>query len=597
MGEKSIELPEKSVELPEECWEIILKNIRDTNHWQSVCLVCKQFLHISNRLRPSMKISKSCGIPGGLPRILGRFTGLQEINLQSFDGKLERLILDIARSGLHLKALCLKGQGALPLSSFAELGKSCGKTLRSLNCSRFHFLQDEDILAIAKTFPFLEELDISSPQLRLSPHQASTVTVNPGTITDEGIRAMARRLSNLKIINISGNYLLSDSSMFSLSSCCKDLKEITVFGCPLISDWGLQILATHRVKLSSLAVNGLRISSFGVQTFLSSAKTLQYLDLSLLTISDELLMCMRDLNLPLRSLVLAKCKGISIYGLRALDRAFPLLTHLNLEGAHCLTDETMEILAQSSQNIKSLCLNFCSLLTDSTFFSLLRHCRMLEELEMESTALGWGSCRMNPALVSCKLSSLRIAWNKAVRNVTLRLIASLCPRLVLLDVSHCFLVTDSGLKVISKGCPEMKRLILRGCRKVVGAGIEMGLNKVEYLQAEGSGFTDSGLWNVARLCKNLVGLDLQGCLKITDLGLRRVMEECKQVKEVNVRECESVNMDALAWMVFSCPSLRRLVPPSSCVSSAHRALLLRHGCRICTANDDKLSYSSIFNGF
>ena len=70
----------------------------------------------------------------------------------------------LGEAGLELKVLCLQGQKGLPLEAIAELGKSC-KFLKSLNCSQFHFLDDENLCAIAEAFPYLEELDISCPDI------------------------------------------------------------------------------------------------------------------------------------------------------------------------------------------------------------------------------------------------------------------------------------------------------------------------------------------------------------------------------------------------------------------------------------------------
>jgi len=573
----------QSKELPEECWEIVFKHLTQPSHWKSVSLACRQFLSISNRLRPSLRISTSFGISGGLPRILKRFQGLQEIDLLNFHGNLAQAILDVARSGLQLKVLCLQGQKGLPLEAIAELGKSC-KNLRSLNCSKFHFLEDEDLSAIGEAFPYLEELDISCPDLGFRPPQflstAFDASLYPGTITDVGIEALAAHLHNLKVINVSGNYFVSDRGLWALSLGCIHLKELIVSDCPFISDRGLQIVASQCLELSSLAVNGTKVSSFGIRNFVVFANNLQYLDLSLLTISGELFLCMGELHLPWKRLILAGCKGITAAGILGLARACPLLAHLNIEGAHCLTDEIMEILAQSLPNITYLCLNYCSLLTDSSFFYLLKECHHLEELEMVSTGLGWGTSGMTPDQECCKLKSLKIAWNKPVGDVTLRCISTLCPRLVSLDVSNCLLVTDNGLKAISKGCPDLRKLCLKGCKKVMSLGIDEGFRNLEQLQVEGSGFTDSGLIAVGKCCRHLLGLDLEGCLRITESGLKKIMEDCRQLRQVNLKNCKCVNLEALAWMVFYRPSLRKLVPPSSCVSEGQKALLLRHGCKI-----------------
>lgn len=578
-----INMEGQSKELPEECWETVFKHIMQPGHWRSVSLACRQFLHISNRVRPSLRISTSFGISGGLPRILRRFQGLQEIDLHGFHGNLAQTIFDIARSGLQLKVLCLQGQKALPLEAIAELGKSC-KNLRSLNCSKFHFLEDKDLCAIGEAFPYLEELDISGPEIGFRPPQFLftdlDLSLYPGIITDVGIEALATQLHNLKVINISGNYFVSDRGLIALSFGCVHLKELIVSDCPFISDRGLQIATSQCLELASLAVNGTRVSSFGIKSFLVAANNLQYLDLSLLTIPGELFLSMGELQLPLKSLILAGCKGITAAGILGLARACPLLAHLNLEGAHCLTDEIMEVLAQSLPNITYLCLNYCSLLTDSSFFCLLKDCHHLEELEMESTGLGWGTSRMASEQECCKLKSLKIPWNKPVGDVTLRCISTLCPRLVSLDVSNCLLVTENGLKAISKGCPDLRKLCLKGCRKVMSLGIDEGFRNLEHLRVEGSGFTDSGLIAVGKCCRHLLGIDLEGCSRITESGLKKIMEDCRELSQINLKNCKCVDVEALAWMVFYRPSLRKLVPPSSCVSEGQKALLLRHGCKL-----------------
>ena len=91
------------------------------------------------------------------------------------------------------------------MEAITELGKNC-KNLRSLNCSKFRFLEDEEIFDIAEAFPYLEELDISCPKLGFRPRQvlftAFDASLYPGTITDVGIETLDAQLQNLKVINV-----------------------------------------------------------------------------------------------------------------------------------------------------------------------------------------------------------------------------------------------------------------------------------------------------------------------------------------------------------------------------------------------------------
>lgn len=148
------------------------------------------------------------------------------------------------------------------------------------------------------------------------------------------------------------------------------LKEIIVSDCPFISDRGLQIAASQCLELASLAVNETRVSSFGIKSFFFiAANNLQYLDLSLLTISNELFLSMGEPQLRLKSLILAGYKGITAAGI-----------------------------------------------LDSSFFCLLKDYHHLEELEMESTGLRWGTSQMVSDQECWKLKSLNVAtWMQTLQ--------------------------------------------------------------------------------------------------------------------------------------------------------------------------------------
>ncbi|KAJ8634868.1 hypothetical protein MRB53_009135 [Persea americana] len=53
-------MPKAWEDFPEECWEAILDRIKSTqdhHHLESISLVCKRFLSISNRLRSALNVS------------------------------------------------------------------------------------------------------------------------------------------------------------------------------------------------------------------------------------------------------------------------------------------------------------------------------------------------------------------------------------------------------------------------------------------------------------------------------------------------------------------------------------------------------------
>ncbi|KAL5825941.1 hypothetical protein ACOSQ3_022004 [Xanthoceras sorbifolium] len=79
--------------------------------------------------------------------------------------------------------------------------------------------------------------------------------------------------------------------------------------------------------------------------------------------------------------------GVTNSGVVSLSKNC-FLEYLNLEGANFLSDGSMIELSHYLSRLKSINLGYCSKLTNSTFFTLLRECPALSEIRMETTNLG-----------------------------------------------------------------------------------------------------------------------------------------------------------------------------------------------------------------
>ncbi|XP_023548544.1 uncharacterized protein LOC111807180 isoform X2 [Cucurbita pepo subsp. pepo] len=179
--------------LPEECWEMIFSFLlqrRHSHHFESLSLVCKQFLSITNTLRTTLRISELT-IPA-MSRIFSRFRQLKRIDLRNFKGVPDDLLIRIAGSGLDIESLDITNQARFPVSGMNFLGSTM-RNLRVLLCSKLGVLTDDDLVEIAKLFPNLEDLDISYPMNPLAPSCYSD-------ITDSGIFALIQGLPRLRKI-------------------------------------------------------------------------------------------------------------------------------------------------------------------------------------------------------------------------------------------------------------------------------------------------------------------------------------------------------------------------------------------------------------
>ncbi|KAB1218769.1 F-box/LRR-repeat protein 2 [Morella rubra] len=547
--------------LPEECWELIFGLIDHHRHFELLSSVCRQFLAISDRLRVSLTVSDRT-IPF-LPRLLRRFQHLKKIELGEFRGDLEGLLYQIAKSGLDIEALNLSNQKNLPLGGLRELGLNL-KNLRTLNCSKIGFLQDLHLVVMATSFPNLEELDISYPEDNFSYPSGGLAEAESfkGAVTDLGVYAMSLRLKNLIKINLSGNHFITDQSLISLSSNCGLLREITVRDCACITQNAIGFAIRHNPELRSISIDEIGLPSIEVgfiESFLY-ANSLREIDLSNSFVPDGLLRSIAEASLSLNKLTLARCQGFTFSGMSVLMNKYQCLSLLNLEGVSFLTDQNILELSSFFSKITSINFSLCSKLTNSTLFTIIKKCHLLKEVNMERTNLGEEHITAE-FVVNPRVKSLNLAQNGKLDDESIKKLVAVCPNLQLLNLSLCLKITGESISEIFKRCDEIKHLEINHCSGIKEFVIDSELCKLEELNAEGSGIKDDALSVVGKRSCRLLHLDLAGCLNVTAKGVKEVVEKCRGLREINLQRCDSVNVDIVARMVFSRPSLRKIIPP------------------------------------
>ncbi|XP_023548543.1 F-box/LRR-repeat protein 4-like isoform X1 [Cucurbita pepo subsp. pepo] len=561
--------------LPEECWEMIFSFLlqrRHSHHFESLSLVCKQFLSITNTLRTTLRISELT-IPA-MSRIFSRFRQLKRIDLRNFKGVPDDLLIRIAGSGLDIESLDITNQARFPVSGMNFLGSTM-RNLRVLLCSKLGVLTDDDLVEIAKLFPNLEDLDISYPMNPLAPSCYSD-------ITDSGIFALIQGLPRLRKVNLSGNSLVTDKSLIDLSTKCVWLREIAICDCDLITQSGIAKALRQNPNLSSLSANWIGIPSLNsdlIDSFLSM-KNLNSIDLSESIISDQLLNSLANSCSPLKKLVLSHCHDFSFSGISFLLNKNPLIEWLDLEAANFLTDESVKELSEFLPLVKLINLSNCSNLSCSSLFILARNCPALTDIEMKIVNLqkeeGHPKDFVNPKLISLDLSG-----NKNLCNDGVGKIASIFPNLELLKMNHCAAITDEGIGDVLTACPKIRHLEVNYCTGIKNLVMNCELPSMEALKLQRLGIEDSTLAMIGSRCPSLIHLDLLGCLKVTAEGVKEVVRNCRGLREISLWDCCEIDCSVIPWMVFSRRSLREIIPPNFIFPTANqRSLFLRHGCLV-----------------
>lgn len=578
-------------ELPEEIWELILNGLGDDHHseFESLSLVSKRLLSLTDRLRLRFTVvDQTYFIHGTISRLLYRFKHLKTLDLSMLKhGNLETALHEIARSSvaLNLEVLDISNHESVPIESLKELGLS-NRKLKVLRCANVTKLRDEDLIAIAKFHPDLEELDVSYPRHKFTIPEFRSCNISELMITDAGIEVLSSGLKNLIKINISMNHLLTDNSVFYISSNCLRLQEIALIDCTLITMKGVRFMLHNSPNLRTISM--CFISNFHGTSSLfmnpaTSGRSLCSLHFKDSDISDEFLNSIAKAHIPLKSISLSSCKGYTIDGISSLLYAYQSLEFLDITRNTSLCDKSIMALSQYLHDLVSVKLNFCRKLTSTTMFTLINTCSFLEHIEMKHTDLGKEEDTIMDFVKhpNSSIKSLNLAGNAYLSDECLVKITSFCPNLKLLDVSSCSGITGS-LGEILRRCPDIRHLSIQDCGGIKNIGLNMEPLKLKKLYMARSGVNDEGLLEIGVRCNELVKIDLSGCLHVTTSAVKYIVRKCEKLREVDLMGCVNLHVFMVDMMVYARPSLRKLIPPSYGVTSeSQRQLLLRHGCHVC----------------
>jgi len=283
-------------------------NIR--RYLNSLSLVSKQFLSITNRLRFSLAVRNPTHPLLG--RLFKRFSNLTSLDLTSFDGDLDTLLYEISNfPSLNITSLDLSYQPTIPANGLQTFSQMI-TTLTSLTCSYIVNFNSSHMFLIAECFPMLEELNIV--------HTSCYDNKNYTSYCD-GVEALSLALFKLRKVNLS-RFPINNQLLFHLFKNCKLLQDVIMFCCDQITSAGIAYTLRERPTLRSLSFSSSPISlEFATSQFydsMVSLKDLTCLRLRFLNISDDLLYSIARESLPLTRLVLGFCTCYSYAGIFCL---------------------------------------------------------------------------------------------------------------------------------------------------------------------------------------------------------------------------------------------------------------------------------------
>ncbi|KAL8123078.1 F-box protein SKIP2 [Apium graveolens] len=553
-------------DLPEECWGIILKKLDHHSHFQSLSLVSKSFLALTNRLRHKFTLTnQTILLHGTISRFLNRFNHLKTLDFSKFRGNVDAILDTVFNCGLSIECLDVSNQEKLPVLTENM------RNLKVFKCAKLCCLSDADLMSVSVMLPFLEELDISYPNSRI---YESDLKLDEFAVTDVGIEALWSSLRKLRRVNISGNHFVTDRSVVGFSMNCLLLSEIVMLDCCFITHDAFHFLLCNCRNLNVISISWIQILPRVASTYF---RALCSVDLSDCSISDESLSLISKVCWPLESLSLRCCTRFTMFGISQLLCAYRSLKHLALVKARFLTDKCVSELAQFLVNLVSINLDYCFQLTTLTFITLVTECSLLENIEMSRTS--FGKVDHSVVVKNRRIKSLNLSGNAYLSDETLKYIAQTCPNMELLNISSTQLTTEIGISDVLKICHGIRNLQITDCIGISSLGAGLKLPTLEILNVTWSGFGDKGLKTISQRCPGLLKLDMEGCVTATTKQVEELLKMCERLREINLKACCSVEVLSVAnWIVSLRRSYLKVIPPSTLpFNNCHRHLWT-HGC-------------------
>ncbi|CAD6211825.1 GSCOCG00003851001-RA-CDS [Cotesia congregata] len=335
-------------------------------------------------------------------------------------------------------------------------------------CKRWQALSHQSWHAV-------KSLNLSKNSWGLSP-KIRVQVVDTSTLRKVLIRC-GKFLTHLDLSQIS--HLLGSSTLTIVGKLCPNLQSVNITSIPL-SQSGINSLMTHCQNITKFMMKTLRgPSERDLSLFFGVNKKLKYLSVE----GDEYIVGKSFASLPQE-----------------------VLEDLHLTRCTALVSSHFDVTINHLTNLKSLTLNMCVCLTDSTL-EAVGNKTTITDLKFMGTHPLISANSLNNLKNLVNLERLCLKENVAVNDDFLINLSQNCKQLNYLDLTNCQAVTDRGISPLTT-LNKLETLIVNFVSQVTDEAIA-NLQSLKVFSSWGcKGITDSGIINLINTAPNLISLDL-----------------------------------------------------------------------------------------
>ncbi|KAI8551352.1 hypothetical protein RHMOL_Rhmol06G0179300 [Rhododendron molle] len=362
-------------------------------------------------------------------------------------------------------------------------------------------------------------------------------------------------MKNLKVLNFSNLRTLGDVHLEVIADtmpCLEDLDMTFPLRGGSVTDRGIEVLSSKLKGMTVIAISGNELltnkSLIALSTNCVYLTHINVLDCSLVTPLGIEFVLRNSTNLSLLSVSEIDFGQLDDYSIRCARNLSDLIIHDSV-----VPDEYLHLLAKSSG-------------------IPLQGFTLSQEFQPMSSCFTFGGIS---SLLN-KRGERERGRERGEINPSDCYSYSLMPTsLEVLDVSSCKDITGKGIADFLKSSSKIRKLQINECGGIMNIGNGFELSELEVLEAAGSGINDDGLVAIGNRRGKLLELNLHGCLGVTIVGLEEILRNCKRLRKMDLTSCFKMSTDMIDQMVFSRPSLRKIIlSHSSLPSECQRKLLL-----------------------
>lgn len=306
-----------------------------------------------------------------------------------------------------------------------------------------HTITDKILQQIVIIQPYIEKLDLNHCE----------------EVTDVGVWYVAKNCSmTLQQLNLIGCNKITENGIRSLSLTCSKITRLDFTDCNFITDEVLTCIAGGGWKLKTLILKRCKnISDTGISRIAKVCINLELLNLEDCSNVGELSKSsLRDIGNNcklLRYLNLNRCKRVTDDWMKAIAHGCQQLEKLYIEKYDDISGNTIKELCNHSSNLSLLSLKRCKNICDEDmlyFHNSVCNTSLANLTLSGSKLLTDGGISALCRSLSKSLYSLNINECNLITDLSILMIANLCPNIYHLDVSKCPKLTNETLSIIGR---------------------------------------------------------------------------------------------------------------------------------------------------